>query len=240
MLFGGMAHRRAENVAKQVDELGEAIEAVEDQLREVEAPVRAAAVPGMPLPTGYGLQVRGPDDESIVLPGLPAAGFELASMVLPGVLPRDEPAPAPAQHPAAGPRAGPAPAVVGRAHPRAPQRHARVRLRQRPGLQRGPDVRRRRRRRRARPSRPAASRPTTSSGPPVSGDDERGRDDGPARRRGVHELPHREVAPRAQPPETDRDALAHAGAVEREGARKPDLAVRPAGSAARDRPGCAR
>ena len=93
MLFGGMAHRRAENVSKQVDELGEAIEAVEGQLREAEARPSRPPVPGMPLPTGYGLQVRGPDDESIVLPVCLPPGFELASMVLcPEFLPRDQPA----------------------------------------------------------------------------------------------------------------------------------------------------
>ena len=121
MLFGGMAHRRAESVFKQVDDLGEAIEAVEDQLRQVEErqveerPTRPP-VPGMPLPTGYGLQVRGPDDESIVLPVCLPPGFELASMVLcPEFLPRDQPAPAPAAAPAPppAPEPAPAPAAVG-------------------------------------------------------------------------------------------------------------------------------
>jgi hypothetical protein len=112
MLFGGMAHRRAEHVSKQVDELGEAIEAVEGQLREAEERPSRPPVPGMPLPTGYGLQVRGPDDESIVLPVCLPPGFELASMVLcPEFLPRDQPAPAtPAPRPA--PRPAPAPAVA--------------------------------------------------------------------------------------------------------------------------------
>ena len=68
MLFGGIAHRRADHVAKQVDELGEAIEAVEDQLRETASRPERPAIPGMPLPTGYGLQVRGPDNENIILP----------------------------------------------------------------------------------------------------------------------------------------------------------------------------
>ena len=45
MLFGGMAHRRAEHVSRQVDELGEAIEAVEDQLRQAEERAVAAARP---------------------------------------------------------------------------------------------------------------------------------------------------------------------------------------------------
>jgi hypothetical protein len=97
MLFGGMAHRRAEHVSKQVDELGEAIEAVEDQLREAGPRSERPPIPGMPLPTGYGLQVRGPDDESIVLPVCLPPGFELASMVLcPEFLPREQPRPVPA------------------------------------------------------------------------------------------------------------------------------------------------
>ena len=128
MLFGGMAHRRAEtvarqaeSVAKQVDELGDAIEAVEGQLREAEARPSRPPVPGMPLPTGYGLQVRGPDDESIILPVCLPPGFELASMVLcPEFLPRGQPqkpAAPPATEPAAPPPArapepAPAPAAV--------------------------------------------------------------------------------------------------------------------------------
>ena len=121
----------------------------------------------MPLPTGYGLQVRGPDDESIVLPVCLPPGFELASMVLcPEFLPRDEPQPAaprrrgPAPHRAgaapARPRGAPAPAA------RAPQRHAAVRLRQRSGLQPRRDVRRRGRCRRPRRAARPASRRTTS------------------------------------------------------------------------------
>jgi outer membrane murein-binding lipoprotein Lpp len=95
MLFGGIAHRRADHVAKQVDELGEAIEAVEDQLRETAARPERPAIPGMPLPTGYGLQVRGPDNENIILPVCLPPGFELDSMVLcPEFLPRDQPQPA--------------------------------------------------------------------------------------------------------------------------------------------------
>jgi hypothetical protein len=132
MLFGGMAHRRAGSVARQVGELGEAVEAVEETIRETAArPAERPAIPGMPLPTGYGLQVRGPDDESIILPVCLPPGFELASMVLcPEFLPREEtpaapprapepvpvaaarpqPAPAPARAPAAPPAPAPAPA----------------------------------------------------------------------------------------------------------------------------------
>jgi hypothetical protein len=122
MLFGGMAQRRTAHVAKQAKE---AVEAVEETLRETAArPPERPAIPGMPLPTGYGLQVRGPDDESIVLPVCLPPGFELASMVLcPEFLPRDEaraPAPAPvaaarpqpAPQPAPAPRPAPAPAAA--------------------------------------------------------------------------------------------------------------------------------
>ena len=170
MLFGGMARRRAEtvakqaeSVAKQVDELEDAIEAVEGQLREAEARPSRPPVPGMPLPTGYGLQVRGPDDESIVLPVCLPPGFELASMVLcPEFLPRDQPQ-QPAARPAAAPAPPPArvaepapePALGSCRHPGAPERDAPVRLRQRPGLQRRRDVRGHRRGRRGETDRAA-------------------------------------------------------------------------------------
>jgi hypothetical protein len=112
MLFGGMAHRRAGHVARQVDELGEAIDAVEDHLRAADARAERPPIPGMPLPTGYGLRVRGPDDESIVLPVCLPPGFDLASMVLcPEFLPRDEPQPA--TPPVAAPPKPVAPAVAG-------------------------------------------------------------------------------------------------------------------------------
>jgi hypothetical protein len=114
MLFGGIAHRRADHVAKQVDELGDAIEAVEDQLRETASRPERPAIPGMPLPTGYGLQVRGPDNESIILPVCLPPGFELDSMVLcPEFLPRDQPQPAKvAASPPPAPLAPPAAAPV--------------------------------------------------------------------------------------------------------------------------------
>ena len=113
ILFGGIAHRRADHVAKQVDELGEAIEAVEDQLRETAARPERPAIPGMPLPTGYGLQVRGPDNENIILPVCLPPGFELDSMVLcPEFLPRDQPQPA-----TVAPAPAPAPVPVAAAAP---------------------------------------------------------------------------------------------------------------------------
>ena len=115
MLVGSIAHRRADHVAKHIDELEEAIEAVGDQLRDVDA--RASErppIPGMPLPTGYGLQVRGPDNENIVLPVCLPPGFELDSMVLcPEFLPRDQPVPAAAPAPEPAPEPAPVPAVAG-------------------------------------------------------------------------------------------------------------------------------
>jgi hypothetical protein len=73
----------------------------------------SASIPGMPLPTGYGLQVRGPQGESIVLPVCLPPGFELDSMMLcPEFLPRVEARdPAPARVPATIP--GAAPSFVG-------------------------------------------------------------------------------------------------------------------------------
>ncbi len=135
MLFGGMAHRRADHVSRQVGELGEAIEAVEDHLQAAEAArSERATMPGMPLPTGYGLQIRGPEDESIVLPVCLPPGFELSSMVLcPEFLQRDEPQPAfvgeaqaTAEAAAPGRSAGPAPAPA--PAPAAAPRPARERL----------------------------------------------------------------------------------------------------------------
>jgi outer membrane murein-binding lipoprotein Lpp len=122
MLFGGIAQSRADHVLRQVDELGDAIDAVEDHLQAAEAArAERATMPGMPLPTGYGLQIRGPEDESIVLPVCLPPGFELASMVLcPEFLQRDQPPPAAVAEarapepaaPAAPPAAAPAPVAA--------------------------------------------------------------------------------------------------------------------------------
>ena len=58
----------------------------------MESAAKAPADPiasGMPLPTGYGLQVQGPAGERIVLPVCLPPGFELESMVLrPEFLPK--------------------------------------------------------------------------------------------------------------------------------------------------------
>jgi hypothetical protein len=88
-------------------------------------PAPSPSIPGMPLPTGYGLQVRGPMGESIVLPVCLPPGFELDSMMLcPEFLPRVEAAapamPAPATAAAAPPLAASAPLPVPLARPAAP------------------------------------------------------------------------------------------------------------------------
>jgi hypothetical protein len=91
-------------------------------------PAASPSIPGMPLPTGYGLQVRGPMGESIVLPVCLPPGFELDSMMLcPEFLPRVEAAaPAVAAPPLAA-AAAPAPAPLTRpaALPVPPARPAR-------------------------------------------------------------------------------------------------------------------
>jgi hypothetical protein len=74
------------------------------------APPSTPSIPGMPLPTGYGLQVRGPQGESIVLPVCLPPGFELDSMMLcPEFLPRVEASAAPAAPSFAPARAASAP-----------------------------------------------------------------------------------------------------------------------------------
>jgi hypothetical protein len=87
-------------------------------------PAASPSIPGMPLPTGYGLQVRGPMGESIVLPVCLPPGFELDSMMLcPEFLPRVEAA-APAAPPLAA-AAAPAPPTPHAALPVPPARPAR-------------------------------------------------------------------------------------------------------------------
>jgi hypothetical protein len=94
-----------------------------EELANAPAPPPAASpsIPGMPLPTGYGLQVRGPMGESIVLPVCLPPGFELDSMMLcPEFLPRVEAA-APATAAAAPPlAAAAAPPPVPLTRPAAP------------------------------------------------------------------------------------------------------------------------
>jgi hypothetical protein len=80
MLFSGLAHKRAGDTERRVEQLAEAVEAAQEVTPAAQA--AAPAIPGMPLPTGYGLQVRGPAGESIVVPVCLPPGFELDSMML--------------------------------------------------------------------------------------------------------------------------------------------------------------
>jgi hypothetical protein len=85
LALGGIVHRRVGEVDRRVDELTDELEEAKN------APPPTPSIPGMPLPTGYGLQVRGPVGESIVLPVCLPPGFELDSMMLsPEFLPRVE------------------------------------------------------------------------------------------------------------------------------------------------------
>jgi hypothetical protein len=91
LAVGGLLHHRVGQVGTRVSSIEQT---VQDQ---VEQQTQAAAPPpGMPLPTGYGLQVRGPAGEDILLPVCLPPGFELDSMVLrPAFLPHEERRPAP-------------------------------------------------------------------------------------------------------------------------------------------------
>jgi hypothetical protein len=111
LALSGIVNRRVGEVDRRVDELT-------DELAEAKAaPPPSPKIPGMPLPTGYGLQVRGPVGESILIPVCLPPGFELDSMMLvPEFLPPRAESAAPvraavAPHPAvAAPAPRPAPA----------------------------------------------------------------------------------------------------------------------------------
>src|ERR1700690_1276526 len=109
LALSGIVHRRVGDVDRRVDELT-------DELAEARnAPPPPPKIPGMPLPTGYGLQVRGPASEEILLPICLPPGFELDSMMLvPEFLPRVE-----GSAPTRAPGPTPHPAVPGQA-PRTP------------------------------------------------------------------------------------------------------------------------
>jgi len=77
MLFGSIAGKRVLEAAERVESLAAEVEETRRELEDAPAPL-----PGMPLPTGYGLQVRGPHSEEIVLPVCLPPGFELDSMML--------------------------------------------------------------------------------------------------------------------------------------------------------------
>ena len=98
LALSGIVHRRVGDVDRRVDELTE-------ELAETKsAPPPSPKIPGMPLPTGYGLQVRGPASESILLPICLPPGFELDSMMLvPEFLPPGRGQHAPARAPAPSP-----------------------------------------------------------------------------------------------------------------------------------------
>jgi hypothetical protein len=79
-VFGGLLHRR----------VGQVDERVETIAKSVTEQAQRPPVPGMPLPTGYGLQVRGPLGEDIQIPVCLPPGFELGSLVLrPSFLPEE-------------------------------------------------------------------------------------------------------------------------------------------------------
>jgi hypothetical protein len=80
-VFGGLIHRK-------VGQVDDRIGLVEDVVEDL---ALSPHVPGMPLPTGYGLQVKGPASEDILIPVCLPPGFELGSLVLkPSFLPDEE------------------------------------------------------------------------------------------------------------------------------------------------------
>jgi len=80
-VFGGLIHRKVGHVDERVG-------LVEDVVEDL---ALSPQVPGMPLPTGYGLQVKGPAAEDILIPVCLPPGFELGSLVLkPSFLPDEE------------------------------------------------------------------------------------------------------------------------------------------------------
>ena len=108
-VFGGLIHRK-------VGQVDDRVGLVEDVVEDL---ALSPQVPGMPLPTGYGLQVKGPASEDILIPVCLPPGFELGSLVLkPSFLPDEEQAAAAAAPaidvsapaPAAAPAAPAAPA----------------------------------------------------------------------------------------------------------------------------------
>jgi hypothetical protein len=91
LAVGGLLHHRVGQVGTRVSSIEQTVQDQAEQQTQATAPP-----PGMPLPTGYGLQVRGPAGEDILLPVCLPPGFELDSMVLrPAFLPHEERRPAP-------------------------------------------------------------------------------------------------------------------------------------------------
>jgi hypothetical protein len=112
LAVGGLLHHRVGQVGTRVSSIEQTVQDQAEQQTQATAPP-----PGMPLPTGYGLQVRGPAGEDILLPVCLPPGFELDSMVLrPAFLPHEDRRPAPvhiAPEPVQAP-AEPAPAEPAR------------------------------------------------------------------------------------------------------------------------------
>ena len=80
-VFSGLIHRK-------VGQVDDRVGLVEDVVEDL---ALSPQVPGMPLPTGYGLQVKGPASEDILIPVCLPPGFELGSLVLkPSFLPDEE------------------------------------------------------------------------------------------------------------------------------------------------------
>ncbi len=87
-VFGGLLHRRVAVVDDRLDTIARAVE--ERTPRPRREREREPMAEGMPLPTGYGLQVKGPVGEDILLPVCLPPGFELGSLVLkPAFLPEE-------------------------------------------------------------------------------------------------------------------------------------------------------
>ena len=219
MLFGGIAHRRADHVAKHVDELEERDRGRRGSAPRRRSPGRAPRDPGHATADGLRPSGAGARKRAHRPAGLPAPGFELDSMVLcPEFLPRDQPQPA---------RVAAAPRRVASGSRRRRTRQARRPRRRRASA----SVARcntssapaspasawtRRSAERSRPMRPlcAARR---HRDPPLglnpgelrrpSGDDERCGDDGPGDAVGVDELAHGEVAAGGQALERDLQFL---------------------------------
>ena len=92
----GLIHRKVGHVERVQDDVA------------ARPPVREETS-GMPLPTGYGIQVTGPNGEDIVIPVCLPPGFELASLVIaPSFLPEGEPARTEPELPAMAASAAPA------------------------------------------------------------------------------------------------------------------------------------
>jgi hypothetical protein len=163
----GLIHRKVTQVEHRVEH----VEQLQEELAEHPQGPGPDAPSGMPLPTGYGIQVAGPGNEDIVIPICLPPGFELASLVIvPSFLPDGERAPEPIRpvavapvaddDPTGAPAPGPAPAerldggvrlVYGESQPYsaqldqsplpAPGEHEEPALREASGLREAPPLR---------------------------------------------------------------------------------------------------